>query len=156
MRVLQCARLGASSPFGAYLRQEADRMLVVVDTARATLRDLRNVVNGAAVMSEATALLVDALAASKTPPAWERVSWTAASMSAWVAVSCSCCLFMCFMLPLYVYHIYAYIHTYKCLYAVLHMSACLCINVLRKWWMHVQELRARTGASAYVQMFAYT
>lgn len=76
---------GASQPLTVHLRQEIERLNVVLRLTRSTLTDLRLAVAGAVALSGPLIEALDALFMARIPSAWLKASWEAATLGAWFA-----------------------------------------------------------------------
>jgi dynein heavy chain len=70
-------------PLNIFLKQEIDRMQVVIRTIRLTCKDLELAIAGTIVMSATLQTTLTALFDSKVPEPWLRVSWLSPTLGFW-------------------------------------------------------------------------
>ena len=66
--------MGHLQPLNIFLRQEIDRMQLVVTAVRSTLNDLKLAIDGTIVMSENLRDALDSMYDARIPASWKRVS----------------------------------------------------------------------------------
>ena len=67
-------KMGHLQPLNIFLRQEIDRMQLVVTAVRSTLNDLKLAIDGTIVMSENLRDALDSMYDARIPATWKRVS----------------------------------------------------------------------------------
>ena len=77
------AKRGANEPLTVHLRQEIDRLNIILDLCRATLANLRLAIAGTVALSGDLVDALDALFDAKIPPKWLDKSWQSATIGAW-------------------------------------------------------------------------
>jgi len=74
---------GHTMPLNIFLKQEIDRMQVVIRTIRSTCKDLELAIAGTIVMSQPLQTALTALFDAKVPETWLRVSWISPTLGFW-------------------------------------------------------------------------
>eukprot|EP00770_Monocercomonoides_exilis_P005227 MONOS_5201.1-p1 / transcript=MONOS_5201.1 / gene=MONOS_5201 / organism=Monocercomonoides_exilis_PA203 / gene_product=dynein haevy chain 3, outer dynein arm alpha / transcript_product=dynein haevy chain 3, outer dynein arm alpha / location=Mono_scaffold00149:3327-12824(+) / protein_length=3165 / sequence_SO=supercontig / SO=protein_coding / is_pseudo=false len=74
---------GSTMPLNIFLKQEIDRMQVVISTIRATCHDLELAIAGTIVMSQNLQTALTSLFDSRVPEQWLRVSWASPTLGFW-------------------------------------------------------------------------
>jgi dynein heavy chain len=91
---------GPTQPLTVHLRQEVDRLNVVLALAASTLRNMRLAIAGTIALSGPLIEAFDALFNARIPSAWLKKSWESATLGAWwvaalAARCCRCCWRWC-------------------------------------------------------------
>nr|XP_034839773.1 dynein heavy chain 5, axonemal [Maniola hyperantus] len=76
-------KMGAFLPMNIFLRQEIDRIQLVIKTVHTTLCDLKLAIDGTIVMSQALRESLDAMYDARIPQSWSKVSWESATLGFW-------------------------------------------------------------------------
>ncbi len=76
---------GPTQPMTVHLRQEIDRLNIIVKLATTTLRNLRLAIAGTVALSGGLIEALDALFAARIPAAWLGKSWEASTLGNWFA-----------------------------------------------------------------------
>ena len=76
---------GNTQPLTIHLRQEIDRMNIIVDLAYRTLTNLRLAIAGTVALSGDLIHALDALFDARIPAVWLKKSWEASNLSIWFA-----------------------------------------------------------------------
>jgi dynein heavy chain len=74
---------GPTQPLNIHLRQEVDRLNVILELAGRTLASVRLAIAGTVVLSGDLIQALDSLFDGRVPSAWLRKSWEAASLASW-------------------------------------------------------------------------
>ena len=74
---------GSTAPLSVHLRQEIDRLNVVIGLTTSTLKNLRLAIAGTVALSGSLIDALDSLADGKIPPQWLAKSWESSSLGAW-------------------------------------------------------------------------
>lgn len=74
---------GATQPLTVHLRQEIDRLNIIIILASKTLHNLRLAIAGTVALSGDLIQALDCLYDAKIPPVWLRKSWEAATLGNW-------------------------------------------------------------------------
>ncbi|KAL6445584.1 hypothetical protein ACFW04_000844 [Cataglyphis niger] len=72
-----------AAPMNIFLKQEIDRIQVVIKLVRATLKDLLLAIEGVIIMSEELRDALDNMYDAKIPKIWKARSWESASLGFW-------------------------------------------------------------------------
>ncbi|KAI3432720.1 hypothetical protein D9Q98_004263 [Chlorella vulgaris] len=78
-------KLQPLAPLTIHLRQEIDRLNVVLQLVTSTLQDLRLAIAGTIALSDELLGALDALFNARVPPRWAKVSWEASGSGSWFA-----------------------------------------------------------------------
>uniref|UniRef100_A0A1B6CZR9 AAA+ ATPase domain-containing protein n=2 Tax=Clastoptera arizonana TaxID=38151 RepID=A0A1B6CZR9_9HEMI len=76
-------KMGILNSMNIFLRQEIDRMQVVISLVRKTLKDLLLAVEGSIIMNEALRDSLDNIYDARIPTVWKRGSWASSSLGFW-------------------------------------------------------------------------
>jgi dynein heavy chain len=76
---------GMTQPLNIVLKQEIDRIGVVIKLVRVTLKDLKLAVAGTIIMSGPLVECLNSLYDARPPPAWMKKSWISPSSGLWFA-----------------------------------------------------------------------
>ncbi|XP_023777498.1 dynein heavy chain 5, axonemal-like isoform X4 [Cyanistes caeruleus] len=79
----QLQKMGAFQPINIFLRQEIDRMQLVISRVRATLTDLKLAIDGTMIMSEELQDALDNIYDARIPKLWFRISWESTTLGFW-------------------------------------------------------------------------
>nr|XP_026646778.1 dynein heavy chain 5, axonemal isoform X3 [Zonotrichia albicollis] len=79
----QLQKMGAFQPMNIFLRQEIDRMQLVICRVRATLTDLKLAIDGTIIMSEELQDALDNIYDTRIPKLWFRISWESSTLGFW-------------------------------------------------------------------------
>ncbi|NXB44935.1 DYH5 protein, partial [Leucopsar rothschildi] len=79
----QLQKMGAFQPMNIFLRQEIDRMQLVISRVRATLTDLKLAIDGTIIMSEELQDALDNIYDARIPKLWFRISWESTTLGFW-------------------------------------------------------------------------
>ncbi|XP_043790719.1 dynein axonemal heavy chain 8 [Apis laboriosa] len=79
----RCQILGATAPMTIFLRQEIDRIQVVIKLVDAMLKDLLLAIEGVIIMCEELRDALDNIYDAKVPKIWRVKSWESASLGFW-------------------------------------------------------------------------
>ncbi|XP_064287158.1 dynein axonemal heavy chain 5-like isoform X3 [Passer domesticus] len=79
----QLQKMGAFQPINIFLRQEIDRMQLVISRVRTTLTDLKLAIDGTIIMSEELQDALDNIYDTRIPKLWSRISWESATLGFW-------------------------------------------------------------------------
>ncbi|XP_039566951.1 dynein heavy chain 5, axonemal-like [Passer montanus] len=79
----QLQKMGAFQPINIFLRQEIDRMQLVISRVRTTLTDLKLAIDGTIIMSEELQDALDNIYDARIPKLWSRISWESATLGFW-------------------------------------------------------------------------
>ena len=74
---------GSTAPLNVHLRQEIDRLNVVIKLTQGTLSDLRLAIAGTIALNDGLLKALNALFDARIPPAWLDKSWDAGSLGLW-------------------------------------------------------------------------
>eukprot|EP00217_Crustomastix_stigmatica_P013603 CAMPEP_0183798542 /NCGR_PEP_ID=MMETSP0803_2-20130417/19119_1 /TAXON_ID=195967 /ORGANISM="Crustomastix stigmata, Strain CCMP3273" /LENGTH=4519 /DNA_ID=CAMNT_0026043227 /DNA_START=42 /DNA_END=13598 /DNA_ORIENTATION=- len=74
---------GPTQPLTVFLRQEIDRLNVVINLATKSFKNLRLAIAGTIALSGDLVEALDALFDAKVPPAWLKKSWESGTFGAW-------------------------------------------------------------------------
>lgn len=74
---------GATQPLTVHLRQEIDRLNIIILLAAKTLQNLRLAIAGTVALSGDLIQALDCLYDARIPPVWLRKSWEAATLGNW-------------------------------------------------------------------------
>ncbi|KAG2377570.1 hypothetical protein C9374_009086 [Naegleria lovaniensis] len=75
---------GANNPMVIFLKQEIDRMKIVLKLVRRHLQDLKLAIAGTIVMSAELQNIFDSLYDAKVPQPWQKVSWESHKLGVWI------------------------------------------------------------------------
>ncbi|XP_026672559.1 dynein heavy chain 8, axonemal-like [Ceratina calcarata] len=75
--------LGATAPMTIFLKQEIDRIQVVIKLVNVTLKDLLLAIEGVIIMSEELRDALDNLYDARVPQVWRAKSWESSSLGFW-------------------------------------------------------------------------
>jgi hypothetical protein len=78
---------GPTQPLHVHLRQEVDRLNVVIALTAGTLRNMRLAIAGTIALSGPLIEAFDALFNARIPSAWLKKSWEAATLGNWCAAA---------------------------------------------------------------------
>ena len=80
-----CSKLpgGPTQPLTVHLRQEIDRLNIILDLCRSTLKNLRLAIAGTVALSGDLVDALEALFDAKIPPKWLGKSWQSATIGSW-------------------------------------------------------------------------
>eukprot|EP00744_Colponema_vietnamica_P002637 GILI01004106.1.p1 GENE.GILI01004106.1~~GILI01004106.1.p1 ORF type:complete len:1989 (+),score=654.53 GILI01004106.1:157-5967(+) len=81
----QIKNQGGFLPLNIFLKQEIDRMQVVITLLRRNLQDLKLAIAGTIIMSETLAEVLNALYDARVPKTWEAKSWPSKTLGYWFA-----------------------------------------------------------------------
>ncbi|RMC15722.1 hypothetical protein DUI87_07925 [Hirundo rustica rustica] len=79
----QLQKMGAFQPINIFLRQEVDRMQLVISRVRTTLTDLKLAIDGTIIMSEELQDALDNIYDARIPKLWFRISWESTTLGFW-------------------------------------------------------------------------
>uniref|UniRef100_A0A8C3UM51 Dynein axonemal heavy chain 5 n=1 Tax=Catharus ustulatus TaxID=91951 RepID=A0A8C3UM51_CATUS len=79
----QFQKMGAFQPMNIFLRQEIDRMQLVISRVRTTLTDLKLAIDGTIIMSEELQDALDNIYDARIPKLWFRISWESTTLGFW-------------------------------------------------------------------------
>ncbi|XP_068050765.1 dynein axonemal heavy chain 5-like isoform X2 [Anomalospiza imberbis] len=79
----QLQKMGAFQPINIFLRQEIDRMQLVISRVRTTLTDLKLAIDGTIIMSEELQDALDNIYDARIPKLWFRISWESTTLGFW-------------------------------------------------------------------------
>ncbi|OXB57017.1 hypothetical protein ASZ78_015603 [Callipepla squamata] len=79
----QLQKMGAIQPMNIFLRQEIDRMQLVLSSVRTTLTDLKLAIDGTIIMSEELRDALDSMYDARIPKLWFRISWESTTLGFW-------------------------------------------------------------------------
>ncbi|KAL2308160.1 hypothetical protein Nmel_001164 [Mimus melanotis] len=79
----QLQKMGAFQPMNIFLRQEIDRMQLVISRVRTTLTDLKLAIDGTIIMSEELQDALDNIYDARIPKLWFRISWESTTLGFW-------------------------------------------------------------------------
>uniref|UniRef100_A0A8U8B8L8 Dynein, axonemal, heavy chain 5 n=1 Tax=Geospiza parvula TaxID=87175 RepID=A0A8U8B8L8_GEOPR len=79
----QLQKMGAFQPINIFLRQEIDRMQLVISRVRITLTDLKLAIDGTIIMSEELQDALDNIYDARIPKLWLRISWESSTLGFW-------------------------------------------------------------------------
>ncbi|KAF4790048.1 hypothetical protein TURU_143619 [Turdus rufiventris] len=79
----QFQKMGAFEPMNIFLRQEIDRMQLVISRVRTTLTDLKLAIDGTIIMSEELQDALDNIYDARIPKLWFRISWESTTLGFW-------------------------------------------------------------------------
>ncbi len=74
---------GPTQPLTVHLRQEIDRLNIILDLTRSTLKNLRLAVAGTVALSGDLVDALDALFDANVPPKWLKKSWESSTIGSW-------------------------------------------------------------------------
>lgn len=74
---------GPTAPLNIHLRQECDRLNVILSLTSKTLKNLRLAIAGTVALSADLITALDSLYDGRIPPVWLKKSWEAASLGTW-------------------------------------------------------------------------
>ena len=74
---------GPTQPLTVHLRQEIDRLNIILDLCRSTLKNLRLAIAGTVALSGDLVDALEALFDAKIPPKWLGKSWQSATIGSW-------------------------------------------------------------------------
>ncbi|XP_012940947.1 dynein heavy chain 5, axonemal [Aplysia californica] len=77
-------KLGNLEPLVIFLRQELDRMQIVITAVRNTVVDLKLAIDGTIIMSENLRDALDCIYDGRIPAAWKKISWDSSTISFWL------------------------------------------------------------------------
>ncbi|XP_017775151.1 PREDICTED: dynein heavy chain 8, axonemal [Nicrophorus vespilloides] len=75
--------MGLLNSLNIFLRQEIDRMVIVIKLVRTTLRDLLLAIEGTIIMNEALRDALDNIYDALVPTIWRKGSWASSSLGFW-------------------------------------------------------------------------
>ncbi|XP_025155775.1 dynein heavy chain 8, axonemal [Harpegnathos saltator] len=75
--------MGHTAPMNIFLRQEIDRIQVVIKLLRVSLRDLLLAIDGVIIMSEESRDVLDSIYDARIPKTWKARSWESSSLGFW-------------------------------------------------------------------------
>ncbi|KAL0211729.1 hypothetical protein RCL1_005355 [Eukaryota sp. TZLM3-RCL] len=81
----QLQRLGRMKPLTIFLRQEVDRLQVVISTVRKELGELILAISGTIVMSQKLQDILTAITDGKVPALWTKISWQSSTLGFWLS-----------------------------------------------------------------------
>ncbi|XP_063254241.1 dynein axonemal heavy chain 5-like isoform X1 [Prinia subflava] len=76
-------KMGAFQPMNIFLRQEVDRMQLVISRVRTTLTQLKLAIDGTIIMSEELQDALDNIYDARIPKLWFRISWESTTLGFW-------------------------------------------------------------------------
>ncbi|XP_060937369.1 dynein axonemal heavy chain 5 isoform X1 [Limanda limanda] len=76
-------KFGALQPMNIFLRQEIDRMQIVIALVRTTLTDLNLAIDGTIIMSENLRDALDCMYDARIPERWNKSSWASSTLGFW-------------------------------------------------------------------------
>jgi len=76
-------KMGYNAPMNIFLRQEKDRMQIVLSLVRTTLKNLLLAIDGTIIMSAQLKDALDNMFDARVPTAWGKVSWVSATIGFW-------------------------------------------------------------------------
>uniref|UniRef100_H0ZEC1 Dynein axonemal heavy chain 5 n=1 Tax=Taeniopygia guttata TaxID=59729 RepID=H0ZEC1_TAEGU len=79
----QLQKMGAFQPINIFLRQEIDRMQLVISRVRTTLTDLKLAIDGTIIMSEELQDALDNIYDARIPKLWFKISWESTTLGFW-------------------------------------------------------------------------
>ncbi|OWK63012.1 Dynein heavy chain 5, axonemal [Lonchura striata] len=79
----QLQKMGAFQPVNIFLRQEIDRMQLVISRVRTTLTDLKLAIDGTIIMSEELQDALDNIYDARIPKLWFKISWESTTLGFW-------------------------------------------------------------------------
>jgi dynein heavy chain len=74
---------GATQPLTVHLRQEMDRLNIIIDLTSRTLKNLRLAIAGTVALAGDLIQALDSLYDARIPPVWLKKSWEAATLGSW-------------------------------------------------------------------------
>ncbi|CAK9824517.1 Dynein axonemal heavy chain 8 [Anthophora retusa] len=75
--------LGATAPMNIFLKQEIDRIQIVIKLVNITLKDLLLAIEGVIIMSEELRDALDNIYDARVPKVWKAKSWESSSLGFW-------------------------------------------------------------------------
>ncbi|XP_014480405.1 PREDICTED: dynein heavy chain 8, axonemal [Dinoponera quadriceps] len=75
--------MGHTAPMNIFLKQELDRIQMVIKLVRVSLRDLLLAIEGVIIMSEELRDMLDCIYDARIPKTWKARSWESASLGFW-------------------------------------------------------------------------
>jgi len=76
-------KMGYNAPMNIFLRQEKDRMQIVLTLVRDTCKNLLLAIDGTIIMSAQLRDALDNMFDARVPTAWLKVSWISATLGFW-------------------------------------------------------------------------
>ncbi|CAH1099757.1 unnamed protein product [Psylliodes chrysocephalus] len=76
-------RMGPLLPMNIFLRQEVDRIQIVLKEVKSTLTDLKLAIDGTIVMSQNLRCSLDSMYDARIPEKWQKISWESATLGFW-------------------------------------------------------------------------
>jgi len=81
--ILQKLPGGAQQPLTIHLRQEIDRLNIVMSTVKSTLESLQLTIAGTIALNDSLASVLIALQTARPPASWMKLGWEAGTLSSW-------------------------------------------------------------------------
>ncbi|XP_036361906.1 dynein heavy chain 5, axonemal-like [Octopus sinensis] len=76
-------KMGIIQPMNIFLRQEVDRMQLVISAVRSTLVNLKLGIDGTIIINENLRDALDNIFNARVPVSWKKISWDAATLGFW-------------------------------------------------------------------------
>ncbi|XP_022239106.1 dynein heavy chain 8, axonemal-like [Limulus polyphemus] len=76
-------KMGVLSSMNIFLRQEIDRMQLVIAAVRSTLTNLKLAIEGTIIMNENLRDVLDSIYDTKVPEIWKHISWESTTIGFW-------------------------------------------------------------------------
>ena len=81
--IKKISKLGEREPLTVHLRQEIDRLNIVINLTRKTLQNLRLAIAGTIILSPDLVEALNSLYDGRVPPMWVGMSWESSGMGTW-------------------------------------------------------------------------